>query len=128
MAQMSEIVWEPPEDNPLPRADTTATFVAHPRENPDGGVRVTYTLSHPNVQFVLPSPPADGGVVVLHKPNRLVEDYPAIRTDPTSIERALTLDASGRPARLTLVASVADVVDGSPVRERTRRKAITFRL
>jgi hypothetical protein len=128
MAQLSDPDWQPPSNNPLPRANTTVTFVATPRGNPDGGVRVTYFLVDPHVQFVLPSPPAAGAVEVSQAQDRLVEDHTAITTDSTSITRALTLQAIGQPALATLRVSVADMVGRIPVRERSSEDSITFTL
>jgi len=128
MAQLSDPDWQPPSNNPLPKADTTVTFTAHPRGEPDGGVRVTYFMVDPHVQFVLPSQAADGAVVVSQAQDRLVEDHPGIKADATSIRRTLALRVIGRPVLATLRVSVADMVGGVPVRERASEDSITFTL
>src|SRR5688572_35919 len=117
MADLGIPAWDLTSSTP-PNADTTVTFFAHPEENPDGGVRITYTLSHPQMQFVLPSPPAAGAKVVSQTPDRLVEDHEDVKTVPTSITRTLAVKATTPPGLVFLTVAVADMVGVIPVRER----------
>jgi hypothetical protein len=129
MAQLlTEPDWKPPTGNPLPVADTTVEFVVQPRGNPDGGVRVTYTMVDPHLQFVLPSPPPNGVQVVSHAQDRLVEDHPGIRTEAAPIARMLKVKGIGHPVLATLRVSVADLVGQIPVREHSSTDSITFSL
>jgi hypothetical protein len=130
MAQLTNPLWEPQSNNPLPRCVTTVKFTAKPGRSaagPPATVRITYKLRGSLVRFVLPSPGPAGSVVVSQTGNMLVDDHRGV-ADAFSVTRTLTLQASGHPALETLDVAVADLVNGVPVNEHSSSTNITFAL
>ena len=126
MAQLSEPDWLPSRDNPLPEAQTTVTFTVAPELAPNGGVRITYELADPAIAFKLPSPGPAGSTPVNHTSGKLVEDHAGLNSGSQSVTRKLTLITAATPSRTKLTVTVADLVDGSPVRENHSSDQITF--